>query len=157
MQRTLPRWGRLAPPAVSDVPRGKRLSGACSECERDVLPRRQVRRRARQVQDDATHRAHHLDAELEQPVAQPGHLRTGARGAGGAQPQFLHQHVGRGRQQYTQLVRREILATRAVDLQGLQFLDPVLDVAPRAVDLLVDEARRLPQVRDEWPKGLLPR
>ena len=37
------------------------------------------------------------------------------------------------------------MATRAVDLQSLQFLDPVLGVTAAAVDLLVEEARRLPQ------------
>ena len=39
-------------------------------------------------------------------------------------------------------------AARAVDLQAVeQLLDPVLDVPPRTVDLLVDETRRLAQVR----------
>ena len=29
-----------------------------------------------------------MDADLEQPVVQPGHLGAGAGGAGGSQPQF---------------------------------------------------------------------
>ena len=116
-QRTLPPLravGSLR--RYSDAALAERLSGARPERERDMPPRRQVWCRARQAQDDATHRAHHLDAELQQPVAQPGHLRAGARGVGGAQPQLLHQHVGRRRQQDAQLIRRKRLATRAVDL-----------------------------------------
>ena len=50
---------------------------ARAEREPDVSPRRQVWCRALQAQDDAAHRAHHLDAELQQPVAQPGRLRAG--------------------------------------------------------------------------------
>src|ERR1700680_3683991 len=43
----------------------------------------------------------------------------------------------------------EATATRAPDLEPLvEFLDPIFDVAARTVDLLVDESRRLPQIRD---------
>ena len=67
-----------------------------------------------------------------------------------SQPHLLHEHVGGGRQQDPQLVRPEAVTARAVDLQAVvQFLDAVLDVAAPAVDLLVEEARRLAQVGDD--------
>ena len=114
------------------------LPGAGAEFDGDAPPRVQVWRRAGQMQDDAADRADDLDAELEQPVPQPRHLGSGARGVRGAQPQFLHQHVGRRSQQHAELVGPEPAATRAVDLQAIaQFLDPVLDVAAAAVDLVV--------------------
>ena len=90
-----------------------------TECEGDVPLNRQVRRRRRQVQDDATDGTDDLNAEFEQPVAQPRHLCAGARGVGGAQPQFLHEHVGCGSQQDAQRVRLELAAARAVELQIL--------------------------------------
>ena len=65
----------------------------------------------------------------------------------------LHEHVGRGGQEDAQLVRREQTAARAVDLQPIeQFLDPILDVPASTVDLLIDEARRLPQIRHHEPR-----
>ena len=73
----------------------------------------------------------------------------GARGVGGAQPQFLHEHVGCGSQEYAQLVRLELVAACAVELQILEFLDPVLDVTAGAVDPFVEELRRLPHVRHD--------
>ena len=76
-----------------------------------------------------------MNAQLQEPVAQPGHLGSGTGGACGAQPELLHEHVGGGRQQDPQLVRGEPAAAGAVDLQPVeQFLDPVLDVTARAID-----------------------
>ena len=40
-----------------------------------------------------------MNAQLQEPVAQPGHLGSGTGGACGAQPELLHEHVGGGRQQ----------------------------------------------------------
>ena len=118
---------------------GAAIPARAPERERDVPPRRKVRRRARQEQDEAPDGGYDLHAQLEQPVPQPGHLRAGARRVGRARPQFLHQHVGGGSQEHAQPVRRERAATtRAVDLQCLQFLDPVLDVPAGAADLLVE-------------------
>ena len=99
------------------------------------------------MQDEAADGADDVDAELEQPIAQPHHLGSGTRGARRVQPQFLHEHVGCGGQKNAQLVRPESAAARAVELQVLEFLDPVLDVATGAVDLLVEKTRRLPHVR----------
>ena len=103
------------------------------------MPSIEVWRRPRQMQDEAADRAADFNAEFEQPVAQPRHLGAGAGGACGAQAEFLHEHVGGGRQQDAQLVRpelAELAAARTVDLQTVeQLLDAVLDIAaisPRA-------------------------
>ena len=110
-----------------------RLPGACAERVGDAQPSVEVQGRERQMQDDSSDGADDLDAQLEEPVAQPGHLCASAVGAGGVQAQFLHEHVGRSGQQDAQLVRHEAAAARAVDLQAVeQFLDPVLDVASSA-------------------------
>ena len=61
----------------------------------DLAPRVEIRRRARQVQDEAADGADHVDAEFEQPIAQPQHLGSGTRGARRAQPQFLHERIAR--------------------------------------------------------------
>ena len=50
------------------------------------------------MQDEAADGADDVDAEFEQPIAQPQHLGSGTRGARRAQPQFLHEHVGCGSQ-----------------------------------------------------------
>ena len=71
--------------------------GARAEREGDASPGVQVGRRRRQVEDDAPGRADDVGPQLEEPVAQPGHLGAGTRGPRGAQPEFLHQHVGRRR------------------------------------------------------------
>ena len=129
-------------------------SGARAQRECDVPPRLEVRRRARQMQNHAADRADDVDPQLQQPVAQPRHLAAGTRSTRRPQSQFLHEHVGRGGQEDAQLVRREQTAARAVDLQPIeQFLDPILDVPASTVDLLIDEARRLPQISSPRTAG----
>ena len=97
------------------------LSGLRPELEGDMPPRVEVRRRARQMQNEATRRADNVHPQLEQPVPQPAHLGAGAGGTRRPQPQLLHEHVRRGSQQDAQLVRREVSATRAVDLQAVEW------------------------------------
>ena len=98
-------------------------------------------------------RADDVDPQLQQPVAQPRHLAAGTRSTRRPQSQFLHAHVGGGSQEDAQLVRREQTAARAVDLQPIeQFLDPILDIPASTVDLLIDKARRLPQIRHHEPR-----
>ena len=80
--------------------RGSRLAfdalpGARPEGKGDLAPRVEIRRRARQVQDEAADGADHGEAEFEQPIAQPQHLGSGTRGARRAQPQFLHERIAR--------------------------------------------------------------
>lgn len=48
-----------------------------------------------EVKDDPGHRSDDMGAQLEQAVAQPRHLGASAAGAGRAEPQLLHQHIGR--------------------------------------------------------------
>ena len=50
------------------------LSGACSEGECDAAPSVEGSRGARQMQDNAADGADDMDAQLQEPVAQPGHL-----------------------------------------------------------------------------------
>ena len=117
------------------------LPGARTEFDGDAPPRVEVRRGARQVQDETTDGADDVGSELEQPVAEPRHLGAGTRGARRAQPEFLQEHVSGGGQQDAQLVRPEPTAARAVELEAIdQFLDAVLDVAAGTVDPLVDES-----------------
>ena len=102
------------------------------------------------MEDDAADRDDDVDAELEQALAQRGHLRAGTRGARGPQPEFLHEDVRGGREEHAQLIGPEATATRAPDLEPVvEFLDPIFDVAAGAVDVLVDEPRRLPEIRDD--------
>src|SRR5208337_5521651 len=55
-------------------------------------------------------------------------------------------------QYHPERVGPEVRATGSPDLHAVvQFLDPVLDVAPRTVDLLVNPLRTLLQVRDHEP------
>src|SRR3990172_1223642 len=63
------------------------LARAGAEREGDVTPGVEEGRRRRQMEDDAAHRADDMDAELEQPLTQRGHLRAGAGRARGPQPE----------------------------------------------------------------------
>ena len=104
------RWSGLDEAGRSD------LSGASSEGECDAAPRGEVGRGARQMQDDAADGADDVDAQLQEPVAEPGHLGPRTSGACGAQPKLLQEHVGGGGQQDAELVRCEPAAAGAVDL-----------------------------------------
>ena len=112
---------------------------ARAERERDLTPGGEAGRRRRQMEDDAADRDDDVDAQFEQPLAQPGHLGACIGGARGAQAKFLHEHVRRGGEEDPQLIRPEAAATRAADLEAVvEFLDPILDIATGAVDVLVD-------------------
>src|SRR2546425_4254609 len=126
------------------------LAGTGAERERDVTPRVEVRRRGREMQNDAAHGDDHVDAQFEQALAQPRYLGARARGVRGPQAEFLHEDVRGGREEHAQLIGPEATAARASDLEPLmEFLDPIFNVAAGAVDVLVDEARRLPEIRDD--------
>src|SRR5437867_5159487 len=102
------------------------------------------------MEHDAAHRPDDMDAELEQSLTQRGHLGAGAGRARGPQPEFLHEHVRGGGEEYAQLIGPEATAARASDLESVvEFLDPIFDVAAAAVHVFVDEARRWPQRRDD--------
>src|SRR2546426_5680100 len=139
-----------APPLASvGCGRGWWLAGAGAEREGDVTPGVEERRRGRQMEDDTAHRRDDMDAEFEQPLTQRGHLRAGADGARGPQPEFLHEDVRGGGEEHAQLIGPEATAAGAPDLESLvELLDPILDVAARAIDPFVQEAGRLPQIRD---------
>ena len=108
-----------------------------------MAPGVKVGRRHRQMENDAAHRADDMDAELEQPFTQRGHLDAGASRARGPQPEFLQEHVRGGGQEHAQLIGPEATATRAPDLEPVvEFLDPIFDVAASTVDLSVRQGLR---------------
>ena len=121
-----------------------------TEGEGDVTPGVEAGCRRRQMQDDAAHRDDHVDAQLEQSLAQPRDLGPGIRGARGPQSEFLHEHVGGRGEQHAPLIGPEATAARAPDLEPVvKFFDPILNVAAHAVDVFIDEAGRLPESSDE--------
>lgn len=121
------------------------LARTRAERERDVAPGVEVGSRGRQMQHDAAHGDDHVDAQFEQPLAQPRHLGARTRGARSPQAEFLHEDVRGGREEHAQLIGPEATAARSSDLEPVvQFLDPIFDVAAGAVDALVDEPGRLP-------------
>ena len=102
------------------------------------------------MQDEAPYRPDDVDAEFEQALTQECHLRAGTGGACGSQPQFLHEHVGRRGEEHAQLIGPETTAAGAPKLKPVvEFFDPILNVAARAVDALIEKAGRLPQIRDD--------
>ena len=132
------------------------LAGPGAEGEGDVPPGVEVRGRGREVEDDPAHRSDHVGTQLEQPVAQPRHLGAGTGGPRRAQPEFLHQHIGRGGEEHAQLIGPEATAARPTDLEPIvEFLDPILDVAAGTVDPLVDEAWRLAQIGNDKARVVL--
>src|SRR5207247_10182679 len=80
------------------------LAGASAEREGDVTPRVKEGRRGRQVENNAAHRSDDMDAELEQPFTQRGHLRVGAGRPCGPQPEFLHEHIRGGGAEHAELM-----------------------------------------------------
>ena len=105
------------------------LAWGGAEREGDVPPRVEVRGGGRQVEDDAAHRGDDVGPQFEQPVPQPGHLGASTGGPRRAQPEFLHQHIGRGGEEDAQLIRPEATAAGPTDLEPVvQLFDPILDV-----------------------------
>ena len=93
----------------------------------------------REMQDDPTDGAHHLDPDRDQRLPQPRDLRAAERGAVGAELQLLAEDKGRRRQRDAQLIGPEPRATGASEGQReFQFLEPILTVTARAVDMGVD-------------------
>src|SRR5947209_19514630 len=119
-----------AAPPMASVWRGRGswLAGAGAEREGDVTPSVEKRRRRGQMEDDAAHGAHDMDAKCEQPLPQCGHLRAGAGRARRPQPEFLHEHVRGGGEEHAQLIGPEATAAGASDLESVvEFLDPIFN------------------------------
>src|SRR6516164_7887179 len=113
------------------------------------MPRVEIWSGRREVEHNPADRDDHLDAELEQALAESGDLGSGTRGAGGAQPEFLHQDIRSGGQQDAELIGPKPTTAGPPDLQAVvELLDPILDIAAGTVDLRVDEPRRLPEIGD---------
>src|SRR5713101_2587978 len=127
-------------------------SAGCADRAREVLPRRAPGKGRRQVQHDAAHRALDPDGELEQPLPQRGDLGVRAGRAARAALELLEQDVGGQSQQDAELVGQKLRAAGPVHLQPvMQLFEPVLHVAPLAVDLLVDRPGRAGQVGHDEP------
>src|ERR1019366_4754163 len=91
--------------------------------------------RADQMQHDAAHRRFHPGAELHEVFAQDADLGGSEGRPRGSQTKFLVEHVRGGAQQPPQLIGEKAAATGTVDFQAMmQFFDPILDIAPGAVD-----------------------
>src|SRR6266851_10028405 len=129
----------------------ERISPAASaggaDRTREVLPRRAPGKGRRQVQYDAAHRALDPHRKLDQPLPQRGDLGVGAGGAARAALELLEEDIRGQAQQDAELVGQKSRAAGPVHLQPvMQLLEPVLHVAPLAVDLLVDGLGRAGQV-----------
>src|SRR5882762_775555 len=119
------------------------LRGNGADRTRDPQPISAVGKRDRQMQHDTAHRALDPDTEFEQPLAQRAHLGACTLATASTQAKLLHQHVGCGGEQHSQLVGEEVRATGAVDLQSMmQLFEAILDFGPHAVDALVQMPRR---------------
>lgn len=125
------------------------LSRRGSECQRHVPEGGQKRERRGQMQHHAAHRDDHAGRPASAPVPAASRPEASAVGVSGAQAQLLHQHVGCDGQQHAELIGPEMDGTGAVDLKNVRFLDPVLDFAALAVDLLVKPLRTLCHVGND--------
>jgi len=127
-------------------------SGSRADRPRELPPRGEPRADRGQVQHDAAHRVLDPDGELDQPLAQRGDLRVRTGGAAGAALEFLEEHVGGQAQEDAELVGQKPRAAGPVHVQPvMQLLEPILHIAPLAVDLLVDCLRRTGEVGHDEP------
>jgi len=132
------------------VTRASPLRGRGAERPRDAGPRDDVGMGSREMQDDPTDRADDVDADRDQRLPQPRDLRTAERGPVGAKLQLLEEDEGRGRQRDAQLIGPEARATGTPEGEGVfKFLQPILAIAARAIDVRVDPFGRLAQIGDD--------
>src|SRR5512139_2214303 len=118
------------------------LPGTRPERERHGLPQGQPGEGAGEVQDDPAGRDLHAGPEFEEPLAERPNLEARRWGRGQPLPQPLEQDVGRGGEEHPEGVRPEARAARPVEAEaGMQLLQPVLHVAPLAVDLVYAPGR----------------
>ena len=97
-----------------------------------------------------------LSAELEEAIAESGHLHPHRGRPGRSKSQLLHRDIGGCRQENAELVGPEARATGAVDGKiEEELLDAILGISPRAVTVFMDVARALPEVCDEEARVVL--
>src|SRR5438034_348481 len=144
--------------AMTPVPGSRRVAGSPIELRgradgaRKLTPGPEPREGRGQVQHNAAYRALDPDGELDQPFAQRGDLRVRTGGAAGAALELLEEDVSGQAQEDAKLVGPKPRAAGPVHLQPMmQLLEPVLHVAPLAVDLLVDRPGRVRQVGHDEP------
>ena len=85
------------------------LSRRCSHTHGDLPEGSQEGKRPRQVNDHPAHRGHHPRTEFQEPLPKCPYLGASAIGQRGLQAQLLHEHVGRGGQQHTELIGQKQL------------------------------------------------
>src|ERR1700733_1086451 len=135
---------------------GLRRRGA--HTTRDAQPVCAIGKCLRQMQHDTAHGTFDPHAEIEQTFAQGADLSACTSTAAVYQTQLLHQHVGGGSQQYTQLVREEAGATGPVDFQSMmQLFYPVLHPGSSAIDPLIQPARPAGEVCNDKTRVVLRR
>lgn len=106
------------------------------------------------MEDDSSNGRRDANADFQKMIPDRGGLKTCLRCLRRGPPHFLHQNERRGRQQDPELVGKEPTATGPSEAETVvEFLDPVLDVRPAAVDVLVQRLRRrVIHVRDDEPR-----
>ena len=105
---------------------------------------------SRKVQNDPPHRSHDVDANRQQRLAQARDLRARERGAIGAPLELLQQDIGGGAQEHAQLIGPEARATGPTEGERvMQFFQPILAVAARAVHVRVHPLGGLTQIGDD--------
>lgn len=102
------------------------------------------------MQHDAAFGVPDPDAEFWQSFPQGAHLLSNTISSASAQLRLLHQNRDRGGEQHPQMVGEEARATGAGELRSIVLLlDPALDFASAAVDLLVEVLWRAFQNRHD--------
>ena len=114
------------------------LSRRGSECQGHLPECWQERKRRGQVYDHAANRTDHPGAQFQQPFAKCPDLSSGTAGVRGFQTYLLHQYVSGSGQQDAELVGPEVAATGAVNLEIVQFFDPILDFTTLALHLFIE-------------------
>src|SRR4051812_36470248 len=123
-----------------------RLPGRGAERPRETKPDRGLGMGSRVVEHNAADRSDDLDTDRDQRLSEPRDLGAAERGAVRAKLQLLKQDEGRRRQRDAQLVGPEARAAGAAEGEReFQFLEAILAVASRAIDLGVDPLRAVRQ------------
>ena len=105
---------------------------------------------------DTTYRDNDMSSQLDELIAKVPDLGACTNGPSGTKPQLLHQHVRRGSEEHAKLVREKARTARAPELHTqFQFLDTVLDFAPRTIRSFVNCTRPTRKIGDDESRVVL--